>query len=802
MNFLSNKSELTPFAKNELLTIAKKIKSLDPTTRVKIFGYTDNVGSTAKNLKLSFDRANSIRSYFVSLGIDKNRLEAFGKGSSNPIESNDTPEGRSLNRRVEIFAYGVEEYTQKQQTYTESYKIKMRPEEWKNVLDTLDTLCDIGGDSKDKSIYKEIWKPGFYRIAQRREWVVKLYHQALNSILLDRVAILIERELLNNFEDVGKTTDGLKAYLLLKNRKRREAQPDYLRQYMLHRWGNLDESSIKKLNRHFDILLSIEMRDANLNQKTIDRARSAIMAGKGEAELYYKTLKEVTSNMNLKEFRFNQALAANPDTIRGGDFMIPAIYTLRGYEQTISKHSKDILKEAIEENWILGKENGYSHSEFKYLHKQVLNLYFADYRKIWNKALSKIAIPKYIDSKDLTEQLALYSSPASPVIDILRALKENTLIYTIQEKAKMARDKDKTGLSAKIGKLGKMVNSFDDPHKQYKLDLRNFFKGFHQLLNKNNHPSKKLIPFQKRMRSVYEQMLMVDSSTEPKKMAYEIVNKNSSEAHVGFDMQHSFIPITVSTWYNQMLKQNWKQLTDMVEGHVSEAFIDEIWDDYSSKIAGRFPLNPNSKEDIELEEFIAFFGKDGILDNFYKKYLLPFIDVDYKARTYKKKNIDNSSVIVDESLVKSMFYTKEIQNLPFDEGGTKLDISFRIEPINLVDTLSTMELQYAEQLLMFEHGPKLATKFKAPVKNTNTLAKFTLYDMELKRVVKLRGKGEWAFLRLLYMLKPKVKGEDIDGVTVELSHKKDNFSGSLLLRGKSSNIFAKSNPLKAFKLQK
>jgi type VI secretion system protein ImpL len=131
-----------------------------------------------------------------------------------------------------------------------------------------------------------------------------------------------------------------------------------------------------------------------------------------------------------KESEFNQVLASNPQAIRGGEFPIAGIYTKKGYLTVILPNSKSILREAIEENWVLNKEESYSDSEFKYLHKQILNLYFADYRKKWSRALAKISVPKYVDPKDLTEQLALFSSPASPIVDILRAVKKNTYLLT------------------------------------------------------------------------------------------------------------------------------------------------------------------------------------------------------------------------------------------------------------------------------------------------------------------------------------------------------------------------------------
>jgi outer membrane protein OmpA-like peptidoglycan-associated protein len=73
-----------------------------PARRVRLTAYTDSNGSDAYNQKLSQRRADSVRSYLVSHGIDAGRIEAEGRGESNPIADNATPEGRAENRRVEL----------------------------------------------------------------------------------------------------------------------------------------------------------------------------------------------------------------------------------------------------------------------------------------------------------------------------------------------------------------------------------------------------------------------------------------------------------------------------------------------------------------------------------------------------------------------------------------------------------------------------------------------------------------------------------------------------------------------------
>jgi outer membrane protein OmpA-like peptidoglycan-associated protein len=70
--------------------------------RVRIEGHADATGPEAYNQGLSERRANSVRSYLVSKGVDASGLTTVGYGESRPIASNDTREGRALNRRVEL----------------------------------------------------------------------------------------------------------------------------------------------------------------------------------------------------------------------------------------------------------------------------------------------------------------------------------------------------------------------------------------------------------------------------------------------------------------------------------------------------------------------------------------------------------------------------------------------------------------------------------------------------------------------------------------------------------------------------
>ena len=101
VRFDTNKSTLTATAKANLDKLVPVFKSYADTDIV-IYGYTDSTGSAEYNLNLSQQRANSVEKYLESKGLNMSRFKMVGMGIADPIATNDTPEGRSQNRRVEF----------------------------------------------------------------------------------------------------------------------------------------------------------------------------------------------------------------------------------------------------------------------------------------------------------------------------------------------------------------------------------------------------------------------------------------------------------------------------------------------------------------------------------------------------------------------------------------------------------------------------------------------------------------------------------------------------------------------------
>lgn len=100
VSFDSGSADIKPAMRPVLDEVGR---NLDGAMRLTIVGHTDSTGGDAVNEPLSRQRAESVRSYLTARGVDASRVSVVGRGSREPVASNDTDSGRAANRRVEIF---------------------------------------------------------------------------------------------------------------------------------------------------------------------------------------------------------------------------------------------------------------------------------------------------------------------------------------------------------------------------------------------------------------------------------------------------------------------------------------------------------------------------------------------------------------------------------------------------------------------------------------------------------------------------------------------------------------------------
>jgi OOP family OmpA-OmpF porin len=101
-----DKSVVKPDGKAKLDDLAAKVRGISLEVVIAI-GHTDSVGTDEYNQQLSVRRAESVKAYLVSKGIESNRVYTEGKGEKQPVADNRMAEGRAKNRRVEVEVIGT-----------------------------------------------------------------------------------------------------------------------------------------------------------------------------------------------------------------------------------------------------------------------------------------------------------------------------------------------------------------------------------------------------------------------------------------------------------------------------------------------------------------------------------------------------------------------------------------------------------------------------------------------------------------------------------------------------------------------
>lgn len=100
VSFDTGRADIKPAMRPVLDDVGRQ---LDNNTRATIVGHTDSTGSAGTNQALSQQRAQAVRDYLVTRGVNASHLSVEGRGSREPVASNDSDSGRAANRRVEIF---------------------------------------------------------------------------------------------------------------------------------------------------------------------------------------------------------------------------------------------------------------------------------------------------------------------------------------------------------------------------------------------------------------------------------------------------------------------------------------------------------------------------------------------------------------------------------------------------------------------------------------------------------------------------------------------------------------------------
>ncbi|SAK75934.1 putative lipoprotein [Caballeronia pedi] len=411
---------------------------------------------------------------------------------------------------------------------------------------------------------------------------------------------------------------------------------------------------------------------------------------------------------------------------------IDALLTARGFRDYFGPHSGNLTELAMIDQWTLGERNriDYSAADEQELGERIRAIYSADYVGAWRRGLNQLDIVDFNDIGQAVSVLESITSPAAPMRRLLETTRDNAVLYSTDDtKAKSA----------------KPVSEAD--RKQAADIARPFATLVGTLSAKGDKPAY-LDETMTAIANVRDVMKSVQDSPDRGKAALGVVLDRF--ALKGLD------PISnlqrIAAGLPEPLNQQVKSLASessqvlLVEAlrELERRWDTEVYSFYSAHLAGRYPFDPASRTDASLEDFEAFFGPQGRLQQFRDKYLKVFLEDNLDALYFERRG----GYLVRTDVMTQLEAASRIRDAFFNNRGA-LGVQFTVEPRGLTPNRRSAVLGVEGQLITYDHGPSTGVGLIWPNSlGASTESRVTLVNSNGSSS-SLVYQGAWSLFRLL-----------------------------------------------------
>ncbi|MBR7213305.1 type VI secretion system membrane subunit TssM [Pseudomonas sp. B2021] len=418
----------------------------------------------------------------------------------------------------------------------------------------------------------------------------------------------------------------------------------------------------------------------------------------------------------------------------GSGLQLPPLLTAKGFKDYFEPGTEGIIELAMIDQWVLGERQrlDYSAEDRNVLTQRIRALYSADYVDSWRRALNQFAVTDFDDLSHGVAVLEQVTGPAAPLRRLLETLRDNSVIYPTvplaEGQAPLKLDKvsegqqQAAGIRRAFSSLSELINARGDQPSYYEETLRS-------------------------VSAVYDYAKAVHDNPDPGKAALKTVLNRFSLG--GADPIANLQRVAVGL--PEPLNQQVKKLADQTSQVLVIAALRELekrWDSeiysfYRERLAGRYPFKA-SGEDASLDDFEAFFGPQGRLQQFHDQYLNVFL----------KDNLDAlysdslGGYLVRSDVLEQLKKIERIRDTFFNHRG-HLAVQLTIEPLALSATRLSSMLSVDGQLIPYQHGApqRIGLVWPNSLGNTNG-SQLTLVH-STGNTASLSYRGPWSLFRLL-----------------------------------------------------
>ena len=208
-------------------------------------------------------------------------------------------------------------------------------------------------------------------------------------------------------------------------------------------------------------------------------------------------------------------------------------------------------------------------------------------------------------------------------------------------------------------------------------------------------------------------------------------------------------PEPLKNWIQTIAKSSWNIILSNTHDYLNTMWTSSIIPEYKATIDHRFPLLPESKQDILLKDFTHFIGPGGTIDGYFNYYLKPFVNLDKNYWTWK--TLEGKSIGLSQDTLNLFIRASLLQQMFFTENHDMPSTQFSLSPEVLSNQIDSFILDLDGQSIKFTANEKETSNFTWPGKDPGiTRIRFINTN---KQTYTLTTNGPWAWFRLLNQAK-------------------------------------------------
>lgn len=617
----------------------------------------------------------------------------------------------------------------------------------RNLLAPLDQIRDAVSVFGD---YRQAWPGvtdvGLYQGRAIGPMVDEAYLSLLSRRFLPAIASGVIDSMNAAPEGSSQQLAALRVYRMIEDRQNR--RPKIVEDWMARQWqlaypgqGQMQAALMQHL------AYALKYADADMPQyrervaqvqqelRKIPMQQRVYMTLKQDAQEHLHTGLDLRNEVGPAFDVVYRPVALSPDQTELQGVTLPPLLTVKGFREYFEPRSEDVTELAMIDQWVLGERRqiDYSEEDRKALAVRLRTLYSADYVDNWRRALNQFSVTDFDDLTHAVTVLEQVTGPAAPLRRLLETVRDNSVLYPAQALVE--------------GQSPAVQIPIPEDGRTQAVAIRRAFSGLSELLQAKGDKPAYYDETLNAVNAVYDYSKTVHDSPDRGKAALTAVLARFSLN--GPD------PISVlqrvSTGLPEPLNQQVRKLADqtiqvlMIEAlrELEKRWDADVYSFYQKRLANRYPFNP-AGSDASLEDFEAFLGPKGRLQQFHDQYLNVFIRDNLDALYSKNRG----GYLVRSDVLEQLQSAEQIRETFFNNEGA-LSVQFSLEPLGLSGNKRSSMLNLDGQLIPYSHGPSSRIGLIWP----NTLGESIGSKVSLVHAPgtssSLGFQGPWSLFRLL-----------------------------------------------------